>query len=221
MEAFLDRFFYLELREAKEEEFMNLKKGKMSFQEYTLKFNQLSYYSPEMTSSMKARMRKFAFGDFEDLLLECQGAMFNSELDFTRLTVHIQQVEEKKKKIAESREKDKQAKRARSADWDSNAESLSLQSVPIVNQFSEVFLDDLPGIPPDREMNFGIDVLPDTRLISIPPYRIAPAELTNTPTTFMDLMNRAFHLFLDLFVIVFIDDILIYSKSDEDHSNYL
>ena len=45
--------------------------------------------------------------------------------------------------------------------------------------------------------------------------------LTNAPAAFMDLMNRVFRQFLDFFIIVFIDDILIYSKSKEDHTNYL
>ena len=45
--------------------------------------------------------------------------------------------------------------------------------------------------------------------------------LTNAPTTFMDLMNRVFHEYLDHFVIVFIDDILIYSKSQEEHEEHL
>ena len=45
--------------------------------------------------------------------------------------------------------------------------------------------------------------------------------LTNAPAAFMDLMNRVFRNFLDSFVIVFIDDILIYSKSEDDHMNHL
>ncbi|KAH0669472.1 hypothetical protein KY285_023635 [Solanum tuberosum] len=45
--------------------------------------------------------------------------------------------------------------------------------------------------------------------------------LTNAPATFMYLMNRVFKKYMDLFVIVFIDDILIYSRSEEEHVNHL
>ncbi|KAL5546822.1 hypothetical protein UlMin_006509 [Ulmus minor] len=45
--------------------------------------------------------------------------------------------------------------------------------------------------------------------------------LTNAPAAFMDLMNRVFKEFLDRFVIVFIDDILVYSKSTEEHEEHL
>ena len=45
--------------------------------------------------------------------------------------------------------------------------------------------------------------------------------LTNAPTAFMDLMKRVFQNYLDSFVIVFIDDILVYSKNEGDHMNHL
>ena len=46
-------------------------------------------------------------------------------------------------------------------------------------------------------------------------------ELTNAPVAFMDLMNRVFKQYLDKCVIVFIDDILIDSKTKEEHAEYL
>ena len=45
--------------------------------------------------------------------------------------------------------------------------------------------------------------------------------LTNAPVAFMDLMNRVFRPYLDMFVIVFIDDILVYSYSEDEHSDHL
>ncbi|NBJ65466.1 hypothetical protein D5266_09835, partial [bacterium c-19] len=201
-------------------------------------------------------------------------------------------------------------------------------------KFPEAFLDDLPGLPPDREIEFVIDTYPEALPVSKNPYRMAPIELkelkvqlqelvdkgfirsssspwgapvlfvkkkdgslrmcidyrelnkltiknkyplpriddlfdqlqgakvfskidlrsgyyqlkvkdsdipktafrtryghyeflvmsfglTNAPAAFMDLMNRVFREFLDKFVIVFIDDILIYSRNEADHEEHL
>ncbi|KAH0674816.1 hypothetical protein KY290_024668 [Solanum tuberosum] len=154
---------------------------------------------------------------------------------------------------------------------DVEIEAPSIESIPMVFEFSEVFPNDLPGMPLDRDIDFWIDLEPETRPISIPPYRMAPAELkelkaqiqelldkgfirpsasrwgaqpedvpktafrtcyghyeflvmsvslTNVPATFMSLMNGVFKPFLDLFVIVFIDDILVYSESEEEHVDH-
>ena len=211
---------------------------------------------------------------------------------------------------------------------------MQLAEVPVVNEFFDVFPEDLPGLPPDREIEFEIELAPGTEPISIAPYRMAPAELkelkvqmeellskgfvkastspwgapvlfvkkkdgslrlcidyrqlnkvtirnqyplpridylfdqlqgakvfskidlrsgyhqlkvrredvpktafktryghyeflvmpfglTNAPAAFMDLMNRVFGPYLDKFVIVFIDDILVYSSSKEEHAEHL
>ncbi|GJZ30189.1 putative reverse transcriptase domain-containing protein [Tanacetum coccineum] len=151
--------------------------------------------------------------------------------------------------------------------------------------FPEVFPEDLSGLPPTRQVEFQIDLVPGAAPVARAPYRLAPSEmkelseqlkelsdkgfirprsefyfedrpkvrlsptegsrrrhsddafeklvrplrfqvmpfgLTNAPAVFMDLMNRGkCKPYLDKFVIVFIDDILIYSKNKKEHEEHL
>jgi len=52
-------------------------------------------------------------------------------------------------------------------------------------------------------------------------YTVMPFGVTNAPGVFMEYMNRIFRAYLDRFVVVFIDDILIYSKTEEEHAGHL
>ena len=52
-----------------------------------------------------------------------------------------------------------------------------MENVPVVCEFPNVFLEDLLGLPPDRELEFEIELLSDLAPVSIPPYRMALAEL--------------------------------------------
>ncbi|KAI3819476.1 hypothetical protein L1987_13315 [Smallanthus sonchifolius] len=190
----------------------------------------------------------------------------------------------------------------------------SIQDIPIIRDFPEVFPEDLSGLPPVRQVKFRIDLVPGANPVARAPYRLAPSEmqelasqlqelsekgfirpsysqwgapvlfvkkkdgsfrmcidyrelnkltiknryplpriddlfdqlqeedipktsfriryghdefmvmpfgLTNAPAIFMDLMNRVCKPYLDKFVIVFIDDILIYSKTKSDHEQHL
>ncbi|GJW88626.1 putative reverse transcriptase domain-containing protein [Tanacetum coccineum] len=214
------------------------------------------------------------------------------------------------------------------------SEKKRLEDVPIVQDFPEVFPEDLPGLPPTRQVEFQIDLVPGAAPVARAPYRLAPSEmkelseqlkelsdkgfirpssspwgapvlfvkkkdgsfrmcidyrelnkltvknryplpriddlfdqlqgssvyskidlrsgyhqlrvreedipktafrtryghyefqvmpfgLTNAPAVFMDLMNRVCKPYLDKFVIVFIDDILIYSKNKKEHEEHL
>ncbi|GJX39230.1 putative reverse transcriptase domain-containing protein [Tanacetum coccineum] len=141
-------------------------------------------------------------------------------------------------------------------DWKSSRAS-ELQEI-----FQKYFPKDLPGLPPTRQVEFHIELIPGAAPVTCAPYRLAPAEmkelaeqlkelsdkglemkisasrlrkldpghyefqvmpfgLTSAPVVFMDLMNRVCKPYLDKFVIVFIDDILIYSRNKKEHEEHL
>ena len=56
-------------------------------------------------------------------------------------------------------------------------EGTLVDEIPVVKEFPDVFPDDIAGLPQDREVKFTIDLIPGTEPISIPPYRMAPANL--------------------------------------------
>ena len=62
----------------------------------------------------------------------------------------------------------------------------------MVQEFLDVFPSDLPGVPPDRDIDFAIDLEPGTKPISIPPYRMAPAELKELKDQLQDLLSKGF-----------------------------
>ena len=61
-----------------------------------------------------------------------------------------------------------------------------------MSEFSEVFPNNLLGISPEREIDFGINLLQDTNSISIPPYRMSPNELKELKAQLKDLLDKGF-----------------------------
>ncbi|KAL0534251.1 hypothetical protein IC582_028540 [Cucumis melo] len=188
---------------------------------------------------------------------------------------------------------------------DTREADVSLSSEPVVRDYPDVFPEELPGLPPHREVEFAIELEPGTVPISRAPYRMAPAELKELKVQLQELLDKGFirpsvspwgapvlfvkkkdgsmrlcidyrelnkvtvknryplpriddlfdqlqgatvfskidlrsgyhqlrikdedvpktafrsREFLDTFVIVFIDDILIYSKTEAEHENHL
>ena len=62
----------------------------------------------------------------------------------------------------------------------------------MVEEFPDVFPDELPVLPPDREIEFCIDLIPGAQPVSIPPYRMATAELTELRKQLDELLEKGF-----------------------------
>ena len=70
--------------------------------------------------------------------------------------------------------------------------SPDLASIPVVYEFPDVFPEDLPGLPPDRDVEFIIELEPGTAPISRRPYRMAPQELAEMKKQLEELLEKGF-----------------------------
>ncbi|XP_070057102.1 uncharacterized protein [Nicotiana tomentosiformis] len=76
---------------------------------------------------------------------------------------------------------------------DTTVETPTLDSLSVVREFSDVFPADLPGMPLDEDINFGIDLLPGIQPISTSLYRMAPKELRELKENLQELLEKGVH----------------------------
>jgi hypothetical protein len=69
---------------------------------------------------------------------------------------------------------------------------LPLKKIPVVCEYADVFLNELPGMPPDRDIEFAIELQPGTIPISKRPYRMPPAELAELKKRLQELLDKGF-----------------------------
>nr|GEZ79418.1 putative reverse transcriptase domain-containing protein [Tanacetum cinerariifolium] len=67
-----------------------------------------------------------------------------------------------------------------------------LEDIPVVREFTEVFLGDLPGLPPVRQVEFQIDLIPGAAPIARAPYKVAPSEMQELSNQLQELVNQGF-----------------------------
>jgi hypothetical protein len=72
----------------------------------------------------------------------------------------------------------------------SENEEKKIKDVPVVAEFKDVFLEDLPGLPPPRQVKFRIDLQPETTPIAKAPYRLAPSEMQELMEQIQDLLEK-------------------------------
>ena len=71
-------------------------------------------------------------------------------------------------------------------------EAKSLEEVPVVNEYPDVFPEELPGMPPDRDIEFVIDLVPGTAPIAKRPYRMVASELAELKKQLEELQRIGF-----------------------------
>ena len=69
---------------------------------------------------------------------------------------------------------------------------LELEEITVVCEFADVFSNDLSGIPPDRDVEFVIELQPGTAPISKRPYRMSPKELAELKIQLQELLDKGF-----------------------------
>ena len=75
---------------------------------------------------------------------------------------------------------------------DSKREQVNLENILVIREFPDVFPEELPGVPPEREVDLSIDVVQRTTPISRTPYRMASTELKELKTQLQDLLDKGF-----------------------------
>ncbi|GKF68085.1 putative reverse transcriptase domain-containing protein, partial [Tanacetum coccineum] len=67
-----------------------------------------------------------------------------------------------------------------------------LEDIPVVREFPKVFLENLPGLPPVRQVEFQIDLIPRTIPVARAPYRLAPSEMQELSDQLQELSDQGF-----------------------------
>ena len=75
---------------------------------------------------------------------------------------------------------------------DSKRGQVDVEKIPVVKEFPDVFSEELPGIPPEREVDLSIEVVHGTTPISRAPYCMTPIELKELKTRLQELLDKGF-----------------------------
>ena len=75
---------------------------------------------------------------------------------------------------------------------DKTKEEVNIQDIPVAREFPDVFPEDLPGVPPERQVEFRIDLVPGATPLAKSPYRLAPAEMHELSSQLSELLGKGF-----------------------------
>ena len=73
-----------------------------------------------------------------------------------------------------------------------NSTTEKISVIPVVEEYANVFSNEIPELPPSRDVDFSFDLIPGAGPVSMAPYRMAPAELTELKKQIEDLLEKKF-----------------------------
>jgi hypothetical protein len=74
--------------------------------------------------------------------------------------------------------------------WNQQKKGSKFEDYPILQEFKDVFLDEIPGLPPKRDIEFSIDLMPGAAPISKSPYRMSTPELMELKMQLQELLEK-------------------------------
>ncbi|KAL5554706.1 hypothetical protein UlMin_042107 [Ulmus minor] len=170
---------------AQQNEFINIKQGSMSVTQVVRKFDQLARLCPYLVPTEEERVKR---------MLEIQVQRTNQNFNQYGNNNNKRKGNfggQKNGKGSGSQNKKPNITYPTSTVVNKSVETKgNMEDVPIVRDFVDVFLEELPGLPPDREIQFEIELLLGTAPISKAPYRMAPVELKELQAQLQDLYHQ-------------------------------
>nr|GEW69867.1 putative reverse transcriptase domain-containing protein [Tanacetum cinerariifolium] len=179
-----------------EDELRHLKLRDMNIAAYTERFNELALLCPDAVPNEKKKVELYIKGLPEIIKGETTSsrpATLNEAVPMAHALME-QKIQAKNERIAEGikRKWENNNQGNNNNNNSHNQAKKQLQDVPVICNFPEVFPDDLPGLPPPRQVEFKIELIPGAAPVVRAPYHLAPSELKELSDQLKELFEKGF-----------------------------
>ena len=198
-------------RESKWKQFLNLKQRNLSVAKYEKEFSHLSKYAPELVLTEAFRCRQFENGLHDSIKRYLEPMTSLQQLDFYHLVQATMKIERLEMSNKERSQKKKFSRGASSSSGqrarrfirkgyetflaiilDSKRGQVDVEKIPVVREFLDVFPEELPGIPLEREVDLAIEIVPEIVPMFRAPYRMAPRQLKELKSQLQEILDKGF-----------------------------
>nr|GEW83081.1 putative reverse transcriptase domain-containing protein [Tanacetum cinerariifolium] len=196
----IDEFCPTEEVQRLEDELRHLKLRDINIAAYMERFNELDLLCPDAVPNEKKKVKMYIKGLHEIIKGETtssRSATLNKAVCMAHALME-QKIQAKNERIAEGIKRKERGHKSRACPKKADRRGRNvqakkqLQDVPVICNFPKVFLDDLPGLPLPRQVEFKIKLIPDAAPVTRAPYRLAPSELKELSDQLKELSKKGF-----------------------------